>query len=233
MTGADRSRRVAGEVPHDRVLRDRHLRVEHGDVDLHGFAGLLAMQQRGVDADRREEPGRDVADRGPDPGRWIPGMAGDAHQAAHRLGDQIERGIGRVRSGVTEARGRGIDQPWMARVQALPPEIELFHAPRTIVLDEHVGAGEQAMKDGAVVLVLEIERDALLAAVDRQQIARLAVVPGTDLAREISSVGMLDLDDAGAEVAEDQRADRAGEHAREVDDRGAGEWSRNAHGRGL
>ena len=59
-------------------------------------AGLaLATSERAEDADRAEQPGQDVADRDPDLGRAAAvgvGGAGDRHQAADRLDDEVVAG---------------------------------------------------------------------------------------------------------------------------------------------
>ncbi len=56
----------------------------------------------------------------------------------------------------------------MAGVQRVPvpSQAELLHHPGTIVLDQHVGIREQGVQYGEVAGVLQVERDALLAAVD-------------------------------------------------------------------
>ena len=46
----------------------------------------------------------------------------------------------------------------------------------------------------------------------------LLVVIGGDLANGITPPRALDLDDLGAEIAENRRAEGAGQHARQVDD---------------
>ena len=130
---------------------------------------------------------------------------------------------------MAEARGRGVDQRRVARVQALPAEPELLHHARAVVLDQDVGAGEQPAQDGEVVPALQVERDALLAAVDGEQVPGLAVEPGTERAREIAPVRVLHLDDPGAQVAEDERAVGAREDAGEIHDRDAGKRARDCH----
>ena len=67
----------------------------------------LAADQRGQDADRPEHPGHDVADRHADLGRRAPvrvGGAGDRHQAARGLDDEVVAGP--VRRRAARARSR-------------------------------------------------------------------------------------------------------------------------------
>ena len=55
-------------------------------------AGALALDQRGLDADRREQPADEVDDRGADLQRPPVRLAGDAHQPAHRLQQEVVAG---------------------------------------------------------------------------------------------------------------------------------------------
>ena len=84
-----------------------------------------------------------------------------------------------------------------------------------------------ASRTRAALGVLEIERDALLVAVDAQEIRALAVderrSPG---ARVVAAARMLDLDDPRAHVGEQHRAVRARQHARQVQHRHAGQRTR-------
>ncbi len=71
----------------------------------------------------------------------------------------------------------------------------------------------------------EVERQALLVAVDAQEVRALAAEERrTPRARVVALARLLDLDDARAHVGEQHRAVRTGQHAREVEDGDAGEW---------
>ena len=70
-------------------------------------------------------------------------MAGDAHDPAQALHDHVVGRIMSNRAGMAEARGRGIDEPRIAGVQAVPAIAELFHRARAEVLDEGVGLVEE------------------------------------------------------------------------------------------
>ena len=78
----------------------------------------------------------------------------------------------------------------------------------------------------------EIERDQLLAAVDRGEIGRFAVVERAVMARVVALPGRLDLDHPRAELGQQQSAVGARQDAGEVDDRDAGKRPRLRHGSG-
>ena len=66
-------------------------------------AGALALDQRRLDARDREQPADEVDDRRADLDRRAVGLAGDAHQPAHRLQEQVV-------AGQAGARGRLLDE---------------------------------------------------------------------------------------------------------------------------
>ena len=55
-------------------------------------AGALALDQRRLDPGHREQPADEVDDRRADLHRRALGLAGDAHQPAHRLQQQVVAG---------------------------------------------------------------------------------------------------------------------------------------------
>ena len=205
-------------VAHDGVFQERDLAVEHADIDLGRLAGLEAMDQRGIDGDRGEEARADVADRHADPGRRLALVAGDAHDAAHALHDHVVGGILGVGAAMAEARGRGVDQLGILLVQGVPAVAQLLHRAGPEVLDDHVGLFEQLLEDLALLVVLEVERDAFLAAVDRGEVGRLALDERPVGARVVAALGRFDLDHPRAHLGHQQGAVGAGQDARQVDD---------------
>ncbi len=193
-------------VAHDCVLEQRELAVEHGDVDLGRSAGLEAMDDRGVDRDGGVEAGADVTDGHADAAGRLALVAGDAHDAAHALHDHVIGRVLGVRAGMAEARSRRVDELRVLGVQRLPAVAQLFHRAGPEVLDHDVGLLEQLLEDLAVGIGLEVERDALLAAIDRGEIGRLAVDEGTVGARIVATLGRFDLDHPCAHLGHQQGA---------------------------
>ena len=183
------------------------------------------MDQRGIDRHRGEEAGADVADRHADPGRRLALVAGDAHDAAHALHDHVVGGILGVRAAVAEARGRGVDQLGILLVQRFPAIAQLLHRAGPEVLDDDVGLFEQLLEDLALLVVLEVERDAFLAAVDRGEVGRLALDERAVGARVVAALGRLDLDHPRAHLRHQEGAVGAGQDARQVDDDDARQWA--------
>jgi hypothetical protein len=84
---------------------------------------------------------------------------------------------------------------------------------------DHVGVGDQTVQDGLTARVLEVERDAALAAVAPEHRARHGCSPLGDVVH---------LDDVGAEIGERLRPVRARHRQPEVEDRHALESVRQA-----
>jgi hypothetical protein len=118
----------------------------------------------------------------------------------------------------------------MAFMKALPAQTEPLHDAGAKVLHEHVRAGEKLVHDREIARPLEVERDALLAPVHRQEISRYLAEEGSDHAREITALGVLHLHDPCAEIREGERAKRTCEDPGEVDDRDARQGAFRAHG---
>jgi hypothetical protein len=92
-------------------------------------------------------------------------------------------------------------------------EPELGEASGLEVLDGDVGAAQQLVGEGDVVGVMEVEHDRALVAVDRQVVRRDAVVLRRHPRARVVAGRALHLDHRGAEIGEEHRAVRAGEHA--------------------
>jgi len=222
---------TGGCVAGDGVLEDRHLGIEHRDVHVHAAAAALPLQQGCLDADHREESGRDVAERRAHTRGRPVRLPGHAHDAAHALHDDVVGGPVRVGARLAKARGRSHHEARVARVQRLPAVAEALHGAGTKVLDENVGAAQQALEDGAVPGVLQVERDALLAAIQRRKVGGAPIDEGPDLARVVTTAGRLDLDDARTQIRQHQGAEGAREDARQIDDQDAGERAGRVHSR--
>src|SRR6266550_7213941 len=106
----------------------------------------------------------------------------------------------RIGAAVPETRRGRIDEARIARMQAIPSVTELFHRTGAEVLDERVGLVEQPLEDLATLRRFKVERDRLLAAVDRGKIGRFAVLERAVMARVVALLGRLDLDHSRPEL---------------------------------
>ena len=86
------------------------------------------------------------------------------------------------------------------------------------VLDQDVEVRQQAAQQRATLVLSQVERDALLAAVEREEEDRHAVDRRIAVAPLVAALRRLDLHHLGAQVGEDRGAERPGEKARQVED---------------
>ncbi len=215
------------DVTGDRVFEHGDHRVEHGDVDELTPFRAAARLERGEDADRAEHPGEDVRDRTPDLRRMLRVGARDAHHAAHALDDQIVGGSVAVGSGLAEARRGAVDEFRVQGREVGVAQAEARHHAGLEVLDEHVGFLRQTPQDLLPAGILQVERDALLPAVDAHEIGAFRTDKRAEGPGVVALPRPLNLDHLGAEIGEHHRAERAGEDAGEVEDAEAVEGSRH------
>src|SRR6185295_4402912 len=128
-------------------------------------AGAIAIEEAGDEPEREIEAADEVperataADRGP---VWEPG---DRHQPAARLGDDVVRHLAGPRTGCAEPRERRDDEARVAGAEHVGSEPLRLHPAGAEVLDDRVGALDEAQKDVAPLGVPDVERDRALAAV--------------------------------------------------------------------
>ena len=116
----------------------------------------------------------------------------------------------------------------MALAQVVGAEARAGGRARRQVLDEHVGPRQDAMQQRRVVRLLDVGDQALLAAVEPDEIAGQALAAVVVAAREVA-LGALDLDHPRAGVGQAGTAIGRGDRLFERDDREAGEGMRGCH----
>jgi hypothetical protein len=220
------------------VAQHRNARLEQRGVHLGAGAGAMPLLHGREDRERRVEPGEHVHHGRHHLLRPAIGLGIQAHHAGGRLGDEVVRARARERAVLTEPGNAAVDQPRVQPLHRLVAEPQPGHHAGAEVLDQHVGAGDEFARDAAVGLVVQVERDAALAAVEGQvHGARSFPQRGERvLARVVAAVLALHLDDIGPQVGEVLRADRSGDdaaeiqHAQPVEGGGRGRVGEGCHG---
>src|SRR5674476_521352 len=127
--------------------------------------------------------------------------AGDRGEPALGLDQEIVGLAMRIGAVVAIAGNGAADQLWIIPAQALQTKAELVHRAGFQVLQQHVGAGDQLFEAGAPFLGGEVDDSGILAAVEPDEIAALAL-RGRIIAAGKVALGALDLDDLGAGVGQ-------------------------------
>jgi hypothetical protein len=170
-----------------------------------------------------EHAGQQVSDRDADLHRFIGARAGQAHHPGLPLRDLVVAGAVALRAVVAEPRDRQDHEPRVDPVQLLRREPESVEHPGAEVLHQYVGLGRQPAQERLPFVALEVGGDRLLVAVGAHEVRRLGGVLGTHERRSpaaavVAGCGGLDLDDAGAEVAQHHRGMWSGQRSSQVDD---------------
>ncbi len=211
------------------VAEERHHRIHHRHVDVLAGAAALARKQCQQDALHRHQPGHQVGNGHAHPERRAVLRPGDAHQATLGLQHRVVTRFVPPGAGLAEARDGAVNQPRPLRPERLIVEAGPCEGARTKVLDQDVGAVDQPAEQRPALSRLEVERDALLVAVDAEEIGTLPAderrSPGASV---VPTPGLLNLDDAGAHVGEQHRAIRAGQHPGQVDHGQSVKWPGHA-----
>ncbi len=159
--------------------------------------------------------------------RRAAGFAGDRHQPAEALRDQVEAALVGPRTVAAEAGDRAVDEAGVGLGQHVVAEPQLLHRAGAVVLRQHVGVAHHPQQDVLALRVLQVQGDAALVAVHHQERRRHAVDARLAVAARVVAAGqLLDLDDVGAHVGEHQPGGRAGHDLREFEHAQAGERAR-------
>ena len=193
-------------------------------VDHLPAPGLQLVHVRGEDAHRGEDAAVDVCHRVAGLHRRTAGLAGDAHQAREALRDQVEAALVGPRPVATVPGHRAVDQAGIDLRQHVVAETELLERAAPVVLGEHVGACDHPAQHLLALLVLEVQRDAALVAVQDHERCRHAVHARLAIAARVVATGqLLDLDHFGAEVGEHHAGGGPGHDLSELEHAHAGE----------
>ena len=197
-------------VLRDARLEDRQARLGDRDVDDLPAAGDRAPEERREHALDGDHPGEGVAEGDRGARRRLVGVAVDAAQAAHRLGDRGVPGQRRVGPGLPVAGDAAEDEARVGRGEAVVAQVPALEGAGAEVLDDDVGVRDQLQQHLLAARAAQVEGDAaLVAPEDGPHEAVAVVVALAPLADRVRAAGGLDLDDVGAVVTEDPRGERA------------------------
>jgi hypothetical protein len=131
------------------------------------------------------------------------------------------------RARLPEARDRAVDEIGLQRAECRVVALKSSHDPGHEVLDDHIGLLGQVLHDRLALGPREVDADALLAGVHPGEVAALIGPAGLELqivAPHVVALALaLDLDDAGAQIAEQARAVGSGQDAGQIQDGDAGQ----------
>ena len=218
---------IAHRLAHHLVGLERDRGSQQRRLHLLALAGHRAVVEGREHAGGSGQGARQVAQRRAIHGRRLPPrvelpLTGNQPRERGRHG--VDRPVARegpvgAPTGELAVDDVGAQLPELLVVDAQPPR-----QPVAVVHGDDVEGGNQAMHEGSPGLLLEIDHDASLVAVERLKPFRLAGHHRTPEAMRIS-LRTFHLHDVGAEVGEDAAEERRGDDLRELQDPYAVEWA--------
>ena len=219
---------ATGELDRRPFRRLQH-HLRHRHVDVLAFARVIALHERGEDADRGLQPRVEIGVRD--------GLgAGNVVQLARRELHETQLGVhhGRVRppSGhgavLSVAGDRAVHDLRVAGAHLLVAEADAVEDAGPEVLEHDVASRCQIGHEIAARLGAEVDGDAALAAILLREVDGQTADARLCGSSEVA-LGRLDLDDVGPQIGECLAAGRAGEHTRQVEHSHTGERARVRH----
>ena len=199
-------------APHRGGERPSHqpdLSTQQRAIHLLPHARRACMGQRGERAAERQDRTGFIRNRHNPRAQRLPRLGIRLGNSAQRLRHRIRARQIRVRSLRPIAGDRHIHQPRIDAAQLLVAEAVLLGRTRTEVLSEYLGTRDQLVQYLAPLLRLQVERDALHAAVVGFEVGARHTGQHGAAARIVAALGHLDLDHLGAEIGHQHVGHRA------------------------
>src|SRR5204862_4221256 len=174
--------------------------------------------------------GQHVGDRDADllraGARLAVALAGDRHQPAHALEDEVVAWAGRVRSVLPEPGDGAIHQAGVLLLEVFITQAVALQRADLVVFDQHRALRRELACDRLSLGLGKVERDRFLVPVHRGVVRSLLRVLARAVleerraptARVVAGSGPLYLDDLGAEVPEVLRGPGPGKDPRQIED---------------
>jgi hypothetical protein len=109
-----------------------------------------------------------------------------------------------------------MNQPGVRGREDILAQSKLLHDAGPVILEQHIGAGDELEQDRSAGVRAQVELDAALAAVVGDEIRTvLLAAKGPE---RIAALRMLDLDHVGAEVGQHHARERSRDHGAQLDD---------------
>ncbi|MNX95808.1 hypothetical protein D3C86_1280980 [compost metagenome] len=178
----------------------------------------VAREQRRQDRLPGVHAGEHVHGRDAELQRPLPGLAVGGHHAGFALYHEVVARTLGFRREACVAGDRAVHKARIVRAELFVAQAQLFSATDLEVLDHHVAARGQLARQLHALFALQVQGDRALVAVGAIEIGGIARAdPYAPVAGVVAPLGVLDLDDVGAEVRQGHRTHRPRQYAREVE----------------
>ena len=189
------------------------------------LAGLLATQQSSHDLGQQVVAGNGVTNAGGGRNGLVQLVQGGhipQETASGPVSGGVEGGGVGLGAGFAEAQDHSIDQLGEAVLQIVVGDAQTGQRIQTGIGQEYVGVLQQLEEDFLAFLALKVDGDQFLAGVVDVEngvlfVAETGIVADAELTPAVAA-GMLDLNDASAQVRQQSAADGSGNKGRQIND---------------
>ena len=200
------------------VAERRNLPVQQRCLNPLAVARLVSLSQGCNHSPVGHHPGEEVHQRETHPLRQAVGFAGQVHQPAVGLNDQvIARHIGHG-AGAPVAGNGAVDYAGIDGADFVVTQAHAFKGPGAETLDHHVRIGGHLANQLDALRLLEVDGDAALVAVEGYELGALSVPEGSPVANLVAQGGLLDLHHVGAHIAQQHGTERPRQCPRQIYD---------------
>ena len=172
----------------------------------------MALMDRRHDGERAVHPPHHIPQRNAQLFRRGVRGAVHAYDAAQGLGNDVEGGLVPQRPMSAEAADGAINQPWIELRQLFVAQSQGIHDAGPVVFHQHVGLAGEIHYRLHPFGFLEVEHQAFLVAVERNEIMALAVDKRRHDADVVAFARRLDFQDLGPQVPQQHGGVRPGQH---------------------
>jgi len=180
--------------------------IEQAEIHMLAHTRPRAFRQRRLNADDAVKPGKDIGKGHADLLRLARRIAGQVHDAAHPLDQEIVSGAMGIGAVLSKAGDRAIDKARVDLFDAVIIEAEFLQPADLEILDQHIRLADQVQQFGPVARIAEIQRDRGLAPVGAVEIGSRAVALALDKGRApfagVVALGAFDLEHLGAQIGQ-------------------------------
>jgi hypothetical protein len=210
-----RPRKVGKRYP----LRDhRYGGFEEGDVNHLSHARRLTGVQGRYDRGRRVEGRRYVSNWEAHTQRRAVLFARHIHDPAHGLNHRVVGLEVSVRTSLSEAGDRAINELRVTGADLLVGEAEPLHSSRAEILDEDVSLADESQEYRPSLSVLDVQTHTPLAPVVLDEVRALALHGLSIVPRFVPTPRLLHLDHISSHIPENHSAHGSGYRVSEFDD---------------
>ena len=201
------------QIPGGEIAEVMQRRVEQADIDIHTPPGRARAENAGDQREGGHQPRHHIHDRNAEARGRPLRLAGQRQIPGLRLHQVIIARPGFPGSRAPVRAEMRADDAWVRVLQRVVRQAQFVRLVATQIVHHRIGLSDQAAQDAQPFGVLQVQRQAALAAIERlmeMTVAGAEIVRPDGTADIAAFRRVFDFDDLGAEIGEQHAAERPG-----------------------